>query len=134
MKLVKDAVEESMIDLIGAQVVLYGSYYDDAIKFYEYEWLKYKQEFNEDLNGYIINEFESRDYINSYGYIYNDRNQFFGAREADYYSNRAEFVDRHYRNKYGRLPFTMQSYIGVNKMWASRNLEMLELPQISFLI
>ena len=59
--LVKGAVEEDYVDLIGAQVVLYGSYYDDAVKFFE-EWLEYNQEFNRDLNGYIINEFESRDY------------------------------------------------------------------------
>ena len=39
-ELVKGAVEEDMIDLIGAQVVLYGSYYDDdAVNFYE-EWLR----------------------------------------------------------------------------------------------
>ena len=73
-------MEEDHVDLIGAQVVLYGSYYDDDIDkdvlgFIE-EWDMYDKNFNRDLNGYIINEFESRDYIDSYGYIYNDRNQF----------------------------------------------------------
>ena len=121
----KGAVEEDHVDLIGAQVVLYGSYYDDDIDkdvlgFIE-EWDMYDKNFNRDLNGYIINEFESQTILIPM-VIYIMIESVFRTTEADYYSNRAEFVDRHYRNKYGRLPFTMQSYIGVNKMWTSRNL------------
>ena len=124
--IVESISNEDYVDLIGAQVVLYGSYHDDANDFFD-EWEKYNQEFNRDLNSYIINEFESSDrgersYISLYGHIYNDRNQFLGAREGDYYSNRVAFVNRHYRNKYGRLPFTTQSRSGANKIWASRDL------------
>ena len=45
-----------------------------------------------------------------------------GTGEGDYYRNRISFVNFFFKNKYGRLPFTIQANTGATKIWLAREL------------
>ena len=108
-----------MADLAGAYAVLFGEAH-----FNTEEYFKEYDEWENNLLGYIRYQLQSLKYINKYGLIYSDRPQFFGNREGDYFANRKEFVSRHFKNKFGTLPSTMQYMKGAQLLWDARQADL----------
>jgi len=115
-------ISDGDVDLLGANVVLYGEILSSAN--FRNESNIYQEEFNSDLLSYIIDKLSSDDpeKRTGYGKIFDDRNHLLGTIEGDYYWNRINFVSFFFNNKYGRFPFTIQADTGAKKIWLAREL------------
>ena len=112
-----------MADILGAYKVLYGEYYPVSeydIFFSDYE------DWKNNLLGFVTNQLTSSKYSTKYGTIFTDRAQFFGDREGDYFSNRKDFVSRHFKNKFGSLPSINQYVAGAQKLWDARQADLMD--------